>query len=73
MIRHPWMKRMIFLKNRRCSTCGHEYARWLGFISLRHETARMLVNIWVFLIMTAISVGFGLGIAQLFHMYYAMQ
>ncbi len=73
MMRYPWMTRIPFMKNRRCSTCGREYARWLGFISLRHETARVLVNAWVFLLLVALSVGVGLGIAQLFRMHSAMQ
>ena len=44
MIRYPWMGRVVpKMRNRRCSACGREYARWLGCLSLSHDTARRLV------------------------------
>lgn len=44
MIRHPWMGGIRpKMRNRRCSGCGWEYAVWLGFLSMRHESARRVV------------------------------
>ncbi len=62
---YPWMRWMPGLKNRRCSDCGREYARWLGCFALRHGTARGMVLCWVCAWLVGFAIGFGLGVAWL--------
>jgi hypothetical protein len=65
MMRHPWMSRIPHMKNRRCSTCGKEFAQWLGLVPLRHEVARGLAHLWLLFWLAAAAIGFGLGVAWL--------
>ncbi len=60
---YPWMWWLPCLKNRRCSDCGREYARWFGWIALRHETARAMIHLWVgaWLLLGAVAIGLGVG------------
>ncbi len=45
------------MKNVRCSRCGHEFAIWLGFIRLRHRTAKPLVKLWNWTLIFAVVLG----------------
>ncbi len=58
---YPWMRWLPWLKNRRCSDCGREYARWFGVVALRHETARAMTFLWVgvWLVLGAVAIGLG--------------
>lgn len=45
------------MRNWRCSECGHEFIRWLGFICMKHATAHVIVVLWHWLVAFAILLG----------------
>ena len=52
---YPWMRRLRpRFKNRRCSSCGHEFAVWCGF-AMRHTTGRKVAFFYVVL-MTLLTI-----------------
>ncbi len=63
-----WMGRIPRMRNRRCSDCGCEFARWLGFISLSQAAARRLVFFWLLLVSALGVVGVTLATAWLFEL-----
>lgn len=38
------------MSNMRCSSCGHEYTRWLSIFSLKHSKAQRIVSMWHFIV-----------------------
>ena len=61
MMRQRWMRFTPgSMRNMRCSSCGAEFTKWLGFIPLRHAFARKLTHLWhaVLLLVLFTSLGF---------------
>jgi hypothetical protein len=56
------MARIPKMRNRRCSDCGSEFARWLGFLPLTHAAAHRLVFAWIFLLSALGVVGLTLAV-----------
>lgn len=54
------------IKNMRCSDCGAEFTKWLGFIPLRHTTARRMTILWHAILLLALSLSLGYAIPSLF-------
>ena len=65
MYRYHWMRILPFMHNRRCNNCGHEVARWFGFIYMRHSTAHALANLFLFLEIALLLVAAAWGIPKL--------
>ena len=63
-----WMGRIPRMRNRRCSDCGSEFARWLGFLPLSHTAARRLVSFWLLLVSALCVVGATLAAAWLYEL-----
>lgn len=57
MPRPKWMGYLPKMRNRRCSSCGREYARWLGMFSLSHSIGRGIAYLWTVLVAALIIVG----------------
>ena len=38
------------MDNMRCSSCGHEYIRWLSMFSLKYSKAQRIVSMWHFIV-----------------------
>lgn len=65
MLRPKWMRRIAFLRNRRCSSCGVEYAQWMRIIPIKHQVALFLSRLWLLVLVAAAMIGAGVGIGAL--------
>lgn len=54
------------IKNMRCSDCGAEFTQWLGFIPLRHTTARRMNILWHSLLLLTLCMILGYAIPLLY-------
>lgn len=53
------------IENMRCSDCGAEFTRWIGFIPLRHSTARRMTVLWHAVLWIALCLTLGYAIPTL--------
>ncbi len=66
-MRQRWMRVTPgSMRNMRCSSCGAEFTKWLGFIPLRHAFARKLTNLWHAALLLVLFLGLGVLIPVLF-------